>query len=67
MQPDALSPHRVLHAHALFHGSALAGIVTGDVTGTRHFELDLLAVQYNLIKSFAVDVGLDLHPKWTVI
>jgi hypothetical protein len=50
-----------------FTASALAGIVTGNVTGTRHFELDLLAIQYNLIKSFAVDVGLDLHPKWTVI
>ena len=50
-----------------FHRSALAGIVTGNVTGIRHFELDLLAVLYNLIKSFAVDVGLDLHPKWTVI
>ena len=31
------------------------------------FWLYFLAVLYNLIESFAVDVGLDLHPKWKVI
>ena len=33
MRPDALSPHRVLHAHALFHRVRSGRHVTGNVTG----------------------------------